>query len=221
MAVEMFCYRNRNSVLSRIPALAKLIFIFVLCISVFRDCDYEKLKLGICFAFTVLLFILGKCNFKTVSAMKYVLTIGTLILLLRSFNYTPEASINVEGFWAGVEYTVRLFITALACQIIFETTSPMQIQSALETVETLVAKIVPPAKKLHGALLISLAINFIPLVFETWDKVHLASMARSPKKKNIVAATSILLSEVEALLSCLIFKAETKRKAILNRGNYD
>ena len=56
---------------------------------------------------------------------------------------------------------------------------------------------------------------------ETWDKVHLASMARSPKKKNLVSATSILLSELEALLSCLIFKAETKRKAILNRGNYD
>ena len=49
----------------------------------------------------------------------------------------------------------------------------------------------------------------------------LASMARSPKKKNLVSATIILLSELEALLSCLIFKAETKRKAILNRGNYD
>lgn len=221
MAVEMFCYRNRNSVLSRIPALAKLIFIFVLCISVFRDSDYEKLKLGICFAFTVLLFILGKCNFKTVSAMKYVLTIGTLILLLRSFNYTPEASINVEGFWAGVEYTVRLFITALACQIIFETTSPMQIQSALETVETLVAKIVPPVKKLHTALLISLAINFMPMVFETWNKIQKAGLARSRKSRNPFITIRNSMAQFEALFSCLLFKAETKRKAILNRGNYD
>lgn len=221
MAVEMFCYRNRNSILSKIPALAKLIFIFVLCISVFMDCRWEKLKLGICFFLTVILFILGKCNFKTVTAMKYVLTIGTLILLLRSFTYTPEASINVEGFWSGVEYTVRLFITALACQIIFETTSPMQIQGALESVEYTVAKIVPPVKKIHAALLISLAINFMPMVFETWNKIQRASLARSRKTRNPFIAIRNSMAQFEALFSCLLFKAEIKRRAILNRGNYD
>ena len=221
MAVALFSYKNRTSLLHRVPSLIKILIMFSFCIFCFKETSYEHIKLPACFAFSLILFFLARGNLTTVKSLPYVFVLGAFVTVLRMFNFLPEFSFSKEGFVWGILYSARLFITAFVCQIIFETTSSAQISDSLEQIENAMAKIIPPAKKLHGALLISLAINFIPLVFETWNKVHLASMARSPRKKNIVAATSILLSEVEALLSCLIFKAETKRKAILNRGNYD
>lgn len=221
MAVALFSYKNRASLLHKVPSLIKILIMFSFCIFCFMETSYEHIKLPACFAFSLILFFLARGNLTTVKSLPYVFVLGAFVTVLRMFNFLPEFSFSKEGFVWGILYSARLFISAFVCQIIFETTSSAQISDSLEQIENAMAKIIPPAKKLHGALLISLAINFIPLVFETWNKVHLASMARSPKKKNIAAATSILLSEVEALLSCLIFKAETKRKAILNRGNYD
>ncbi|MDO4505500.1 MAG: CbiQ family ECF transporter T component [Spirochaetales bacterium] len=221
MAVALFSYKNRTSVLHRIPSLIKILIMFSFCIFCFKETTYEHIKLPGCLAFSLLLFFLACGNWTTIKSLPYVFILGAFVTVLRMFNFFPEFSFNKEGFIWGILYTARLFITAFACQVIFETTSSAQIQDSLEQIENAFAKVIPPVKKMHGALLISLAINFIPLVFETWDKVHLASMARGPKKKNLVSATNILLSEMEALLSCLIFKAETKRKAILNRGNYD
>ncbi len=221
MAVALFSYKNRASLLHRIPALLKILMMFSFCIFCFMETSYEHIKLPACFAFSLILFFLARGNWMTLKSLPYVFVLGAFVTALRMFNFLPEFSFNREGFVWGILYTARLFITALACQVIFETTSSAQISDSLEEIEDRVARVIPPVKKLHCALLISLALNFIPLVFETWNKVHLASMARSLKKKNLVSATSILLSELEALLSCLIFKAETKRKAILNRGNYD
>jgi len=221
MAVALFSYKNRKSFLHNVPALVKILVMFSFCIFCFKETDFEHIKIPACLAFSLVLFFLARGNWTTIKSLPYVFVLGAFVTVLRMFNFYPDFSFNQEGFIWGILYTARLFITAFACQVIFETTSSAQIQDSLEQIENEFAKIIPPVKKLHGALLISLAINFIPLVFETWDKVHLASMARSPKKKNLVSATNILLSELEALLSCLIFKAETKRKAILNRGNYD
>lgn len=221
MAVALFSYKNRTSILHRIPSLIKILIMFSFCIFCFKETTYEQIKLPGCLAFSLLLFFLARGNWTTIKSLPYVFVLGAFVTVLRMFNFFPEFSFNKEGFIWGILYTARLFITAFACQVIFETTSSSQIQDSLEQIENGISKVIPPVKKLHGALLISLAINFIPLVFETWDKVHLASMARGPKKRNLISATNILLSELEALLSCLIFKAETKRKAILNRGNYD
>lgn len=221
MAVALFSYKNRNSLLHKIPAFIKILIIFSLCVFCFKETGYEKIKLPLCFCFSLLLFFLGRGNIETLKPVPYIIFLGIFVTLLRMFNFFPEFSFNRSGFYSGLIYSFRLLITAFSCQIIFETTSGTQIQNSLENIENLFSKFIPPVKKLHVALLVSLAINFIPLVFETWNKVHSACLARSPKKKSIFYAAKILMCQTEALLSCLIFKAEIKRKAILNRGNYD
>ncbi|MCI5829831.1 MAG: energy-coupling factor transporter transmembrane component T [Treponema sp.] len=217
MAVALFSYKNRNSFLHRIHPLAKLIVIFSMCIFCFMETEFELIKLLLCFAFSVVLFFLGGGNKTTLKALPFVFILGLFVTALRMFYFIPKISFNADGFYSGLLYTARLFITTLTCQIIFETTSSAQIQDSLEKIENAFAKVIPPVKKLHAALLISLAINFIPMVFETWTKVKLASQARSNGKKNIFTASKTLFSQLDATLSCLIFRAETKRKAILNR----
>lgn len=82
-----------------------------------------------------------------------------------------------------------------------------------------IAHIFPPLRKWNPALVISLAINFIPQIFDTWSSVRTAARARTLSgKKSIAQAIRILYQEIQSLISCLLFKAETTRKAILNRG---
>jgi biotin transport system permease protein len=74
---------------------------------------------------------------------------------------------------------------------------------------------------LNPALVISLAINFIPQIFETWNRVNLAARARSVsrKRKNLHTVITTAYLELQALFSCLLYQAETTRQAVLNRSN--
>lgn len=99
------------------------------------------------------------------------------------------------------------------------TTSSLQMKSALEDAQNFIAKIFPPIKKINPALIIFLAISFIPQIFQTWEKIKLAARARScgkNKYRNFLRNTFL---QFEALFSCLLFYAETKRKVLLNRSS--
>lgn len=222
MDVVLFSYKNRKSILHRIPSVIKLFVIIALCFICFTETSFEKLKLSICFLFSIFLFFLGRGNLITLKPLIYVFFLGAFVTLLRMFNFIPEFSLDKKEFFSGIIYTIKLFITTLACQIIFETTSNSQIYTCFELIENTIAKVfsfVKIIKKNHIALLISLSISFIPLIFETWQKVHLASKARSLKKRSIFYAIKIILLEMESLLSCLINKADIKRKAIESKMN--
>lgn len=131
----------------------------------------------------------------------------------------PGVRLNLNGCAAGILYTVRFFITTFTAQTIFETTSSLEIKGAVESVQDGIAHIFPPLRKWNPALVISLAINFIPQIFDTWSSVRTAARARTLSgKKSIAQAIRILYQEIQSLISCLLFKAETTRKAILNRG---
>ena len=122
------------------------------------------------------------------------------MILFRVFNQSlPDA------LAAGLLYTIRFLITAIAAQIVFETTSPLEIKESFG--------------KSNPALALALAINFIPQVFATWNQVHTAAMARTPNKKGLLRTIPIVYCEIQAFFSCLLYQAEIKRKALLNRSS--
>lgn len=239
VAVKIFAYKNRPTPLHKVPALVKIVFLFAFCIFTFwnwgdssasvtagesaaPDFSFTILSLSISAAFAILVFILGKGGRSSFSILKFVLVFGLFVVATRTFTLECnengyKIALNYNGLVSGVLYLVRFFLAAIASQIIFETTSPLEIKDAMETLENAISKIIPPFKKLQFALVLALAINFIPEIFETWGKVRLAARARSPKKKNLSTTTRILTSEMIALLSILLHSAETKRKSLLNR----
>jgi energy-coupling factor transporter transmembrane protein EcfT len=119
----------------------------------------------------------------------------------------------IEGFL----YCSRFALISFFAEIIFETTSSLEIRICLEQIENAFSFIIPPLKKIRLSLIISLAITFIPQVFEKWNQVHLAVKARCPQKRKLHQSVSILMTELTALISCLMRAAETKRLSILNR----
>lgn len=233
MAVKMFSYRKGNSFLHKVPALIKILFMMVFCVTVFLGGQKENIseifqktvlfQLLYCVCICILLFVLGKGKISSVLQMKWVLWFG---LLVTAFRLVPadwdifkdkETSLPfiTDGLLAGGLYTLRFFFASFACNMVFETTSSLEIRESFEGVHVAVSKVFPFMKKFNIAFVVSLAFTFIPEVFETWNKVRLASRARKGKKTRFFQN---LMSEMTALLSILIGLAETKRRAILNRG---
>ncbi len=162
-----------------------------------------------CVCICILLFFLGKGTWSSVRQMKWVLWFGLLVTLFRIY---PDYK---NGLLAGGLYTIRFFFASFACQMIFETTSSLEIREGFEDVHKGICSVFPFMRKFNLAFVISLAVTFIPEVFDAWNKVRLASRARQGKKKHFFRS---LMAELTALLSVLLGLAETKRKAILNRG---
>ena len=208
--MTLFAYRRGNTPLHRLNAGLKILFLIALCIVTFAGGMYDTLdsvlrpsiiiRTALCFAVTIALFIASGCSRTSFKPVKFVLIIGALMILFRVFNQPlPDA------LAAGLLYTIRFLITAIAAQIVFETTSPLEIKESFG--------------KSNPALALALAINFIPQVFATWNQVHTAAMARTPNKKGLLRTIPIVYCEIQAFFSCLLYQAEIKRKALLNRSS--
>ena len=229
MALNLFSYRTGSTPLHKTPAILKLIVMFAVCALAFSGSGNDGLEflnnvpglVKLCIAMTVslVLFVLGGTHWKAFRKMRFVLFLGAFVIILRSIYVTESGlSLSADGAVSGLLYTLRFFITAFCAETIYETTSSLEIKECLESIELFIAKVIPPVKKLKAAFVISMAINFIPLVFGTWEKVHLAAKARQNKKPGFTGTAHQLFCEFEALFSCLLFRAETRRKAVLNRS---
>lgn len=149
-------------------------------------------------------FISGR-NFAAFKPLGYVLILGAI-------------AIFGNGIKFAINYTLKFLFTAFLSQVVFMTTSSLQMKSALEDAQNFIARIFPPIKKANPALIIFLAISFIPQIFQTWNKIKLAARARSCDKKKYRNFLRNIFLQFEALFSCLLFYAETKRKVLQNRS---
>ncbi len=225
----LFAYRSTPSLLHKVPSLIKLIYVFAFCIAAFSGGTPQNLteaysfplllRTGICTFLSLLTWILAGFHFSTIKNTKFVIFIAILFAIFRCYKFENETFIfpDYDGLcFAGI-FSIRFFITTLTAQCVFETTSSLEIQITFETMEKIIGKIIPPFKKLKFALTLSLAINFIPQIFSTWNKISLAAKARSPQKNSPVKFIRNYYLQFTALFSCLLKQAEEKRSAAINR----
>lgn len=226
----IFSYRNGNSVLHRIPALIKILLLVAICLFVFfGENSFSTLdeffsgKAFVCLCscgfVLFVLHVLSGFRLSSLVKMKFVVFYSLFVFAFRSWKFSDEGILcwDVEGLWFCGLYTVRFFVAAFASELIYETTSLLEIKSALEDVEIFFARIIPPLKKVRLSFLLALAMNFIPEIFALWTRVRIASRSRSQKKISLIRFVQVINKETECLFSCLIRSAENKRKAILNR----
>lgn len=226
MAIKLFAYRKTDTILHRMPALIKLVLLFAICIYTFSSgmlstkaqvfAKTEIIKLSVGFFAVVFLFILARAPWNSLKNLKFVFVLGFFLTAFKMLHF--PFYFDTDALISGLHYTFCFFITALCAQLIFESTSSLEIKDALESIQNIIAIILPPVKKLNPALVISLAINFIPMVFATWNRVHLASRARSKAKRGLLGATDNAFTQLSAFFSCLLHQAETTRMALLNRS---
>lgn len=212
MGVTFFAYRKGNSFFHKLSPQIKLWLELIFCVFVFLPDEYFfainefiSIKFAISFLICVAAFFLSGKDFAVFKPLGYVLLLGVI-------------AIFGNGIKFAINYTLKFLFTAFLSQVVFMTTSSLQMKSALEDAQNFIARIFPPIKKLNPALIIFLAISFIPQIFQTWNKIKLAARARSCDKKKYRNFLRNIFLQFEALFSCLLFYAETKRKVLLNRS---
>ncbi len=221
----LFTYRRGTTIVHKAPPILKLAILLALSITVNSSIanlsDWIVLTAYSVLAF--LFFILSKTPLNHLKKLNFIIFMGLFVTFFRVVRFAPFSA-DFAQIPHGILYTARFFIATVFVLIFFETTSTSQITDSFQKIQDIIATIFPPFKKFfykhNPARIMGLAIGFIPRVFATWEKVRLASLARTHIKKQNRVKNFIFIIEVQfsALLSCMINVAETTRKAVINRS---
>ena len=185
-------YYQTDSLLHRLDPRVKLVGTFVYLISLFVVDSFAGYLAAA--LFLAAMIILSNVPFRyIVRGMK---TIVFLLLITVVFNLflTPGEviwqagifKITREGLTFAIKMAVRLSLLILGSSIMTLTTTPTQLTDALES-------LLRPLKKVHVpvheiAMMMSIALRFIPILMEETDKIMKAQIARGAdfESKNII-----------------------------------
>lgn len=210
MGVALFSYQKGNSLFHKIPAAAKIIFLFAFSVFVFWGngaaekpellASPDLFRLAIAAVICAATFFLSGANWKSLANLRFVFIIGAALTALKMLSFSAAA--RWQGLADGLLYTARFFLAALSAQCVYQTTTPLEIQEGLRLPWIFCA-----------------AISFIPQIFGEWQKIKLAARARLPQKRRKDLAAKVRLSalELQALMFAMLQKAETTRRAVSNR----
>lgn len=197
-------YIPGDSIVHRIDARAKLVFVFLFIAIVFLANNW--ITYGLLIAFTLTIVALSGIRFYfIVSGLKPVLFLLVFTFLLHTF-FTKEGTVLLDlgfteiytgGVIQGIFIAIRFFVLVVMTTILTLTTTPISITDALELLLNPLKKIKLPVHEL--ALMMSISLRFIPTLMDETDKIMKAQMARGsdmttgPFKERIKAVVPLLI----------------------------
>lgn len=175
-------YFPGNSLLHRLDPRTKIILLFIFIVGIFifdTPLSYVALSAG-----TLLLIYVSRVPFgmmlKSLKPLLWILiftfgihlvsTPGETIFRFWVFNITAE------GFWQGFFVSLRLVLLILMSSLLTFTTSPLELTDALEMLLSPLKRIGVPAHEL--AMMMTIALRFVPTLLEETDRIMKAQMAR-------------------------------------------
>ena len=176
-------YFPGNSVVHRLDPRTKLIAVVLYIVALFL-CRFF-VTYAIMFAALCLCIKLSKVPVKSiVGGLKPVLLIVIITALLNLF-YTPGEhvllkvwvlTVTLEGVYAAFFMVVRIMMLIAGTFLLTYTTSPILLTDGLEALLNPLKKIKVPVHEL--AMMMSIALRFIPTLIEETDKIMCAQRAR-------------------------------------------
>ena len=148
-------------VASSIPAYA-LVFLFIAGMAALSRIDVKFMVKGLKPVFFVIIFTF---------VLNLFFTTGGNTLLSWKFIKITDQGLKSAGFMA-----LRLVLLILGTQLLTLTTSPIALTDGIESLLKPLSKIGFPAHEL--AMMMSIALRFIPTLLEETDKIQKAQMAR-------------------------------------------
>jgi len=107
--------------------------------------------------------------------------------------FAVTLSITREGLRSGLQMAIRLILLVFSTSLLTLTTSPIQLTDALENILTPLKVIGVPAHEL--AMMMSIALRFIPVLIDETEKIFKAQKSRGAKfgRGNIIQKAKSLL----------------------------
>ena len=197
-------YLPGNSFLHRMDPRAKILLTVLMITAVFTANTWIG-YLGV-FLFVGGVIHCSKLNIKFVlKAVKPIVYIILLTFMINLFFNGGETAlvewgvvrITKEGLVSATFMAMRLFLLVVTTQLLTLTTSPIALTDGLERLLKPLSKIGFPAHEL--AMMMSIALRFIPTLMEETDKIMKAQMARGADFES-----GNLLNRAKAMLPLLV-----------------
>ena len=175
-------YYPTGSVIHRMDPRVKLFGTLVFLISVFA---YKGLPgLAVVTAFLVLVIRISGVPFKyMIKGLRAIIVLMVITAMFNLFLTPGEALIHVwkititkEGVTAAVRMMIRLTYLVLGTSLMTLTTTPNQLTDGLERALKQLGRLHVPVHEI--AMMMSIALRFIPILVEETDKIMKAQMAR-------------------------------------------
>lgn len=175
-------YYPADSILHRLDPRVKFVSTLVYIVSLFVFSSW--LGYGVAALFLVAMIVLSKVPFGFM--IKGLKPIMVLLLITMFFNlvFTPGEvlwsfwilKITKEGIRLAIKMGIRLVFLIIGASIMTLTTTPNQLTDGLERLLRPLNKIHVPVHEI--AMMMSIALRFIPILIEETDKIMKAQMAR-------------------------------------------
>ena len=197
-------YFPGNSVIHRMDPRTKLVGLIVYIIALFTAASW--VSYGIMLGFLVLMVALStipvKALFKGMKPLLFILIFTGLLNLLFTGGETVLVSfwkitITLEGAVRALFMVVRILMLISATFLMTYTTSPIQLTDGLESLLSPLKKIRVPVHEL--AMMMCIALRFIPTLIEETDKIISAQKARGADFE-----TGSVFKRVKALVPILV-----------------
>lgn len=193
-----------DSFVHKLDPRAKLLFVFAFIIIVFLA--NNAVTYGVLVAFTFLVMLMSRIKpYFIINGLKPVLILMIFTFLIHIF-FTREGDLLLEwgfikvyeeGLRQGIFISLRFLVLVFMTTILTLTTSPISITDGLEVLLNPLKKVKFPVHEL--ALMMSIALRFIPTLMDETDKIMKAQMARGsdlsagPLKDRIKAVVPLLV----------------------------
>lgn len=193
-----------DSFVHKMDPRAKLIFVFAFIFVVFVANNIPAYIALVVFTFFIV-FVSRIRLYFLINGLKPVLILMIFTFLLHVF-FTKGGDLLVEigivkiyeeGLKQGIFISIRFLVLVFVTSILTLTTSPISITDGLETLLNPLKRIKVPVHEL--ALMMSIALRFIPTLMDETDKIMKAQMARGsdvtsgPIKERIKAVVPLLI----------------------------
>ena len=167
-------YIDNGSLLTRIDALSKLLWVILVILVTFQL--QSNAARGLMLAALLFILILARIPFRSVwKAMPIILVMGTLLFIVNLFTVPSTSFMEVggirvgqQGFERGLEFFLRITIMVMASFIFIWTTDIRDLMTGLVRI----------GMPYRFAFAIFLALRFLPIVQQEVDAVKAAHAIR-------------------------------------------
>lgn len=175
-------YFPGNSLIHRLDPRVKilLVLLYLIEVFVFSSAAAYTVLTGVAFAAIGISGVPARMMLRSLKPLWWII-LFTFLIHLFSHPGTPLASVWIftitgEGIRQGVFICLRLVLLLLASALLTFTTSPLKLTDAIESLLSPFRRFGLPAHEL--AMMMTIALRFIPTLIEETDKIMKAQQSR-------------------------------------------
>ena len=213
-----------NSVLHRLDARFKIVFTIMYVVMLFISSSPAALAVNV--VFVAACYLLAKIPFKMMfKTLKPVIPIVLFMLVFNIVFYSGETvllkfwiiKITKEGLLTAVFMVFRITLIVLGTALLTYTTSSIELTDAIESLLSPLKKLRFPVHEL--AMMMTIALRFIPTLIEETGKIMSAQKARGAdfESGNIVKRVKALFPIIIPLFASAIKRAGELATAMESR----